>query len=179
MPKRVLLLMVLTAWWAGCGGAQRTGEETTSWPGRLHRLTAWGWGAPALLVNVPDEYAPGMRAGEDFIVHLFRRPPEVAPPDTATLGIYIGHRPRDLKEHTMTEPGRIAGRDVTWHGSTWTERGQPVLHAEAYVKGVFTTVGIWRPSVRSLVVHVFAWGTDQEEVENLIRACESIRLDGS
>ena len=164
----------------GCGGPVREGDTPAegSWPGRLHRLPPWGWGAPGLAINLPEGYEKGLRSEQDFLVHIFRRSPDAAPPETATMGIYVGHDPRDPKTKAIADPGRIAGRDVTWYGSTWQdERGRTVYHAEAYVEGLFKTPTIWHLSVRSLVVHVFIWGTDKAEVETLMEAAGSLRLD--
>ena len=149
---------------AGCGGRLREGgaPADAAWPGRLQRLPAWGWGAPGLAINVPEGYEKGLRAEEDFLVHLLRRPPEAAPPHAATVGVYVGHHPRDAKTKAISQPGRIAGRDVTWYG---------------LVGGVVMVFGVWRPSARSLVVHVFIWGTDKAEVESLMESAKSLRLD--
>ena len=167
---------------AGCGGRLREGgaPADTAWPGRLQRLPAWGWGAPGLAINVPEGYEKGLRAEEDFLVHLFRRPPDAAPPHAATMGVYVGHHPRDARTKAITQPGRIAGRDVTWYGGTWQdEKGRTVYQAETNVDDLFKVFGVWRPSARSLVVHVFIWGTDKAEVESLMESARSLRLDRS
>ncbi len=170
---------------AGCGGRLREGgaPADAAWPGRLQRLPAWGWGAPGLAINVPEGYEKGLRAEEDFLVHLFRRPPhaaspDAASPDAATMCVYVGHHPRDAKTKAITQPGRIAGRDVTWYGGTWQdEKGRTVYQAETYVDDLFKVFGVWRPSARSLVVHVFIWGTDKAQVESLMESAKSLRLD--
>jgi hypothetical protein len=161
----------------GCNEAARSGGEDQAWPGRLHTLPPWRSGVPALVVNVPPEYEKGLRAGPAFMVHLFRRPPDVAPADSATLAIYVGRRPREPRAKTLAEPGRIAGREVTWFGDAWRDdRGRQMYHAEAYVRGLFAWPQCWRADAQGLVVHVMAWGTDQREVEGLMAAAESLRL---
>ena len=175
-----LAMILAIACVAGCGGPAQRGAsaDEASWPGRLHRLPPWGWGAPGLKINVPEGYEKGLRAEEEFLVHLLRRPPDAAPAHTATMGVYVGHNPRDAKTDAITEPGRIAGRDVTWYGGTWEdEKGRTVYHAEAYVEDLFKTPTIWRLSIRQLVVHVFIWGTDKAQVEALMEAARSLRLD--
>ena len=138
MRHRPLILAALaTLVAAGCGGPLREGGASAdaAWPGRLQRLPPWGWGAPGLAINVPEGYEKGLRAEEDFLVHLFRRPPDAAPSHTApshaaTMGVYVGHHPRDIKTKAITDAGRIAGRDVTWYGGTWQdEKGRTVYHA--------------------------------------------------
>ncbi len=163
----------------GCGPLREGGAPAeAAWPGRLHRLPPWGWGAPGLAINVPEGYERGLRAEEDFLVHLFRRAPGAAPPDAATMGIYVGHNPRDSRTQAITEPGRIAGRDVTWYGGTrQDEKGRTVYQAEAYVDDLFKTGTIWRLSIRGLVTHVFIWGTDKAQVEALMESAKSLRLD--
>jgi hypothetical protein len=94
------------------------------------------------------------------------------------MGIYVGHQPRDTKTQAITEPGRIAGRDVTWYGGTWQdEKGRTVYQAEAYVDDLFKTGTIWRPTIRGLITHVFIWGTDKAQVEALMESAKSLRLD--
>ena len=174
----VALLATLVA--AGCTPGLREGDASAEapWPGRLHRLPPWGWGAPGLAINVPEGYEKGLRAEGDFLLHLLRRPPETALPDSASMGIYVGHHPRDIKIKAIAEPGRIAGRDVTWYGGTWQdEKGRTVYQAETYVADLFKVFGVWRLSARSLVVHVFIWGTDKAQVEALMEAAKSLRLD--
>ena len=162
---------------AGCGSAARSGGEADAWPGRLHTLPPWRSGVPALVINVPPEYEKGLRAGEAFMVHLFRRPPDKAPAESATLVVYVGHHPRAPRAKTLAEPGRIAGREVTWFGDTWRdEGGRQTYYAEAQVRGLFAWPRCWRPGAQGLVVHVMAWGTDQEKVQRLMAAAESLRL---
>ncbi len=176
-------LLAAALLFTGCGGGAARlspaegGPAGGPWPGTLHRLPPWDRGVPALLINVPEGYERGLRAGEGFMVHLFRRPPQVAPPDSATLAIYVGHHPREPRPATLREPGRVAGRDVTWLGAWWEDRGRTVYHAETQVRGLFRWPRVWRPDAQGLVVHVMAWGTDQREVERLIRAAESLRLE--
>ncbi len=170
---------------AGCGGRLREGgaPADTAWPGRLQRLPAWGWGAPGLAINVPEGYEKGLRAEEDFLVHLFRRPPDAASSRAAssraaTMGVYVGHHPRDARTKTITDADRIAGRDVTWYGGTWQdEKDRTVYHAETYVDGLFKVPTVWRLSIRRLVVHVFIWGADKAQVEALMESAKSLRLD--
>jgi len=177
MARRSLILAAALLLAAGCGEAVRSGAEAGPWPGRLHRLPPWRTGVPALAVNVPEEYEKGLRAGEGFMVHLFRRPPEKAPADSATLAVYVGRHPREPRTKTLAEPGRIAGRAVTWFGDTWRESdGRQMYHAEAYVRGLFAWPRCWKPEAQGLIVHVMAWGTDQKEVERLMAAAESLRL---
>ncbi len=162
---------------AGCSSAARSGGEAEEWPGRRHTLPPWRSGVPALAIHVPDAYEKGLRAGEGFTVHLFRRPPEEAPADSATLAIYVGRRPREPRAKTLAEPGRIAGRDVTWLGDAWRDdRGRQMYHAEAQVRGLFAWPRCWQPEAQGLVVHVMAWGTEQREVQRLMAAAESLRL---
>jgi len=136
-----LAMILAIACVAGCGGPAQRGAsaDEASWPGRLHRLPPWGWGAPGLKINVPEGYEKGLRAEEEFLVHLLRRPPDAAPAHTATMGVYVD--------------------------------------AEAYVEDLFKTPTIWRLSIRQLVVHVFIWGTDKAQVEALMEAARSLRLD--
>jgi len=170
------LILAAACLLAGCGSAARSGGEADAWPGRLHTLPPWRSGVPALVINMPPEYEKGLRAGEEFMVHLFRRPPETAPADSATLAVYVGHHPREPRAKTLAEPGRIAGREVTWFGDAWQDdRGRQMYHAEAYVRGLFHWPRCWRADAQGLVVHVMAWGTEQREVERLMAAAESLR----
>ncbi|HUU11408.1 MAG TPA: hypothetical protein VM431_12855 [Phycisphaerae bacterium] len=187
----VVMAMAATLAAAGCNRAAKTGGETPAaeaataeataaetWPGKLHRLPPWGWGTPGLAVNLPPEYEMRLRSGEDNIVFMFERPPELAPPESATLCVYVGHQPRDVKTEAITQPGRVAGKDVTWYGGTWqNEKGRTVYHVETYVDNLFRGWNVWRWDAHSLVVHVFIWGTDQPEVEALMQAAASLRLD--
>lgn len=183
MPAAALAaaLAVLVA--AGC--ASRFGrsapapaaEEVEAGPGRVHRLVSWGLKAPPLLINVPEAYDTGRRDEQGLEVFLFRRPPKVAPPESASLGIYIGRRPRAIRDKAIADPGTVAGRPVTWYGSTWQDGGRTVYHGETQIAGLFDTGGTWDPNVRKLIVHLFAWGTDQAQVEALIEACKSLRID--
>jgi hypothetical protein len=176
MTRRPLILAAVCLV-AGCGSAARSDGEAADRPGRRHALPPWRTGVPGLLVNVPEAYEKGLRAGEGFMVHLFRRPPETAPADSATLAVYVGRHPREPRTRTLAEPGRIAGREVTWFGGAWPdERGRQMYHAEAYVRGLFAWPRCWQPAAQGLVVHVMAWGTDQREVERLMAAAESLRL---
>jgi len=162
---------------AGCAG-NGSRAEGTAWPGRLHRLPPWRSGVPALLINVPEVYAKGLRAEEAFLVHLFRRPPTSASPGTATLAVYIGLAPQEPRCEDVTEPVAIAGRRTQWVGGSWEDaRGRTVHHAEAYVRGLFRWPTTWRADAHGLVIHVMAWGTDAEEVQRLMRAAESLRLE--
>ena len=153
--------------------------QAEPWPGKEHRLVSWGAKAPPLLINVPEAYDTGRRNDQGFEVFLFRRPPKVAPPESASLGIYIGRNPRAIRDKTLAEPGTIAGKPVTWYGSTWQESGRTVYHAETYVEGLFALPSVWNLNVRRLTVHLFAWSTDQGQVEALIEACKSLRIDPS
>ena len=105
----LVLLAALAAATAGCTAAGRTGAD---WPGRVHRLPPWRTGMPALLVNVPETYERGLRTGDDFAVHLLRRPPDVAGPETASLAVYVGHHPREPRATDIREPVTIAGRTI-------------------------------------------------------------------
>ena len=170
MRNSALALVALATLAASGCSPTRRGDAASAkvWPGRQHRLVSWGQGAPSLLINVPEGYEPGKRDGADFDVHLFRRPPRTASPDSASLGIYVGHSPRTIRDKTLAEPGTVAGQPTTWYGSTWEKDGRTVYHAETQVEGLFKRAGVWSPRVRGLVVHLFAWGTDQAEVEALI-----------
>jgi len=132
---------------------------------------------PPLAVNVPEEYDRGLRSDEGVMVHLFRRPPDEAPVETATLTIFVGRHPPEARSQAIAEPGRIAGREVTWFGDSWqNDRGQTIYHAETYVRGLFRWPRSWRLDAQDLVVHIMAWGADQREVERLMEAAGSLRL---
>ena len=171
----LVLLAALAAATAGCTAAGRTGAD---WPGRVHRLPPWRTGMPALLVNVPETYERGLRTGDDFAVHLLRRPPDVAGPETASLAVYVGHHPREPRATDIREPVTIAGRETQWQGGSWkNEFGRTVYHAEAYVRGLFDWPTTWQLGAQGLVVHVLIWGTDKADVERLMDAARSLRLE--
>lgn len=175
---RVFCLVLAALVTVGCGGSATRPEDAGAWPGRVYRLPPWRSGVPALLINVPEAYGKGLRAESSFLVHLFRRPPDAAPADTATLAIYVGLNPRDPRVETITESTEIAGRNVSWVGGSWpADRGRTMHHAEAYVRGLFRWPTTWRSDAQGLVVHVMVWGTDAAEVERLMEAAKSLRLE--
>jgi hypothetical protein len=175
---RLLLILAAALLAAGCAGGARSGGEAVAWPGKTYRLPPWRTGLPALLVNVPEGYEKGLRADEGFMVHLFRRPPATDPGQTATLAVYVGRRPREPRSRAIAEPGRVAGQDVTWLGNSWKDDyGRMIYHAEAYARGLFRWPRVWDPDAQGLVVHVMVWGTDQAEVERLMEAARSLRLE--
>ena len=178
MRLHALNLILLASLAAGLAGCTAAGRSDADWPGRIHRLPPWRTGVPALLINVPGTYERGLRSGEDFTVHLLRRPPDVAPPETASLAVYVGRHPREPRVTDIREPVAIAGCETVWQGGSWpNEHGRTIYHAEAYVRGLFGWPTTWLADAQGLVVHVLVWGTEQAEVERLMDAARSLRLE--
>jgi hypothetical protein len=163
---------------AGCAAQAGRGQAVPlTYPGQLHRMRAWGFGAPGLAINLPAGYELKTTEGDGYVVHLFHKPSHAEPSDASTLGIYVGHRPRAFRPESFTTVGFVGGQAVTWHGSTWQDQGKTLYHAETQVLHLFDAPDVWTPAARSLTVHLFAWGSSQDEVEALVEAAKSLRLD--
>ena len=142
----------------------------------LVRLQSWRNGVPTMRINLPPGYQERRTDGDGFDVHLWRRPSHAQPSDSSALGIYVGRRPRAIQGATQTEPGTVGGKPVVWQGSATSEDGRTQYQVETHVAGFFDAPTA-PASARDLVIHIFIWGTDQDEVEALVKACETLRLE--
>jgi hypothetical protein len=125
-------------------------------------LPSWGNGAPPLLLDVPAGYTSKQTKGPDFDVFYIS-----SKTSKGTIGIYVGHHPREQ----VTVSSRAA---IRWRVTDSLEGGQQVYGAEAVLQGVFN--GQPGPGVSALLVHVMVRGPDRVVVESLKAAAGTIRI---
>jgi hypothetical protein len=125
-------------------------------------LPSWGNGAPPLRVDVPAGYKSEQTKGPDFDVFYIS-----SKASKGTIGIYVGHHPRESP--TPSSPAAIR-----WRVTDSLEGAQQVYGADALLQGVFS--GQPGPGVSALLVHVMVRGPDTLVVESLQSAARTLRI---
>jgi len=135
-------------------------------------------GAPAMLIDVPEEYKVSARKGADFDVFYIQREKTLkgeTPRDG--MGVYVGHAPDFAPpKEAETASGTIAGHPVTWYSWEDDTSDRTLLRVQTLVPDFFKGAKDQASGVAGLKVHIFIWAPGERRLNLLRDAAQSLRL---
>jgi len=194
MTRYTLYLLVFAAatfWMAVAQDGTVLKPVSISGETQTFEIPSWGHDAPALLMDVPVGFALTRRQGPDFDVYFLEQPGD---PAHRRMGIYVGHTPNPMASKSATvEPGMVGPRKIGWHVWSEEDQGKTLYFREAIVPAFFkglakgtpdsrkpaaTDSGPQGPLYGNLSIHVWAQGTDADQVKTMAGWAKSIRKSG-
>jgi hypothetical protein len=143
-------------------------------------LSSWGNGAPALALDVQEDFKLVHERGADFDMFFIVPVDSQARSTGAVLGVYVGHNPNPFAKgnqssHEQMQPG---GRIFDWEVWKTEASSGTVFHKECIIQDLFRNVpGLHAGAgVPDLKVHMFIKATEPELVNRFQEAAHSLRL---